>query len=469
MERVLLENLTAWKNRKSRHPLILRGARQVGKTYLVRDFAQKEFPHFLELNFEADASLSGLFKTKAPEIICELLLAKYSIPLVDGKSLLFLDELQAAEPHVLESLRYFYERRPGLHVIAAGSLLEFMLDGEDREARNFPMPVGRVEYMFVPPLNFEEFLLAAGRSGLRDWLGKWNVGADVPDALHEELSLWFRRFLAVGGMPAVAKAYLDGDISSAEREQQTILSTYLDDFPKYGRKASPERLRKVFSAVPLFVGRKLVYSKIDQGEKAKDLASAFDRLCQARVVAKVRHMPANGIPIGYGASDDDFKPLFLDVGLVCRMLGLKLTDFMEIGDALLQNKGEVCEQFVGQHLLYAGEDYEEPAAYYWLREARNSSAEVDYVVQSGSEIVPVEVKGGATGSMKGLHFFMNEKHLRFAVRLNADKPSLMECVKVKDTLGRECEFKLLSLPLYMVCQVKRLIRSSDGNIASLAD
>ena len=465
MDRRLAKKLVLWKNRQSRHPLILRGARQVGKTYLVRDFAKREFSHFLELNFEADTSLSELFKTKDPSVICELLLARFSIPIIDGKTLVFLDELQAAEPYVLESLRYFHERRPGLHVIAAGSLLEFMLEGEDREGRNFPMPVGRIEYMFVPPLDFEEFLLAAGRPGLCDWLGKWTIGADVPDALHEELSLWFRRFLAVGGMPAVANAYFEGDIASAEREQQTILSTYLDDFPKYGRKASPDRLRKVFSAIPAFIGRKLVYAKIDQGKKAKDLAAAFNRLCQARVAAKVRHTPANGIPIGYGASDEDFKPLFLDVGLVCRSLRLKLTDFLATGDALLQNKGELCEQFVGQHLLYAGEEYEEPSAYYWLREAKNSSAEVDFIVQSGVDIVPVEVKGGTTGSMKGLHFFMNEKHRHFAVRFNADKPSFMENAHVKDTLGRECQFRLLSLPLYMVCQIQRLIQETKANHA----
>ena len=460
MERHLVQKLVEWKSRKTRHPLILRGARQVGKTYLVRELAKREFSHFLELNFEADSTLSGLFKTKDPSIICELLLAKYTIPIVDGKTLLFLDELQAAEPCVLESLRYFYEKRPGLHVIAAGSLLEFMLDGEDGKERNFPMPVGRVEYMFVPPLDFEEFLLAAGRRGLCDWLGKWSVDVEIPDAIHEELSLWFRRFLVIGGMPAVVKAYFEDDISRAEREQQTILSTYWDDFPKYGKKASPERLRKVFAAVPAFVGRKMIYSKIDLGEKTKDMASAFNLLCRARVVAKVRHTPANGIPIGYGASDGDFKPLFLDVGLVCRSLRLKLTDFLASGDGLLQNKGELCEQFIGQHLLYSGEEYEEPAAYFWLREARNSAAEVDYVVQYGTDIVPVEVKGGTTGSMKGLHFFMNEKHRHFAVRFNADKPSLVENAHVRDTLGRECEFRLLSLPMYMVCQLMRLIRET---------
>ncbi len=465
MDRHLSTKLVSWKQRQTRHPLILRGARQVGKTYLVRDFARREFPYFLELNFETDASISGLFRTMDPSTICELLLAKFSIPIIDGKTLLFLDELQAAEPHVLESLRYFYERRPGLHVIAAGSLLEFLLDGEARESKNFPMPVGRVEYMFVPPLDFEEFLLAAGRNGLCGWLGKWSVGVEVPDAIHEELSLWLRRFLAIGGMPAVVNAYFKGDIANAEREQQTILSTYRDDFPKYGRKVSPDRLRKVFSAIPSFVGRKMVYSKIDQGEKAKDMAFAFYLLCQARVAAKVRHTPANGIPIGFGASDNDFKPLFLDVGLVCRSLGLKLTDFLATGDVLLQNKGELCEQFVGQHLLYAGEEYEEPSAYFWLREAKNSSAEVDYVVQSGVDIVPVEVKGGTTGSMKGLHFFMNEKRRHFAVRFNVDKPSFVDGVHVKDTLGRDCEFQLLSLPLYMVCQLQRLIRETKTGIS----
>ncbi|MBO4620997.1 MAG: ATP-binding protein [Victivallales bacterium] len=459
MHRFLSQKLLQWKERPTRHPLILRGARQVGKTYLVRELAQSSFAHFIEVNFEADATLSSFFASKDPSVICELLSAKYSVPVIDGQTLLFLDELQAAPPFVLESLRYFYEKRPGLHVIAAGSLLEFLLEQSNPEpARHFPMPVGRLEYMYVPPLQFEEFLLAAGQSGLVDWLGGYQVGTVEPEGLHRELSLWLRRYLAIGGMPAVAQAYFGGDITAAQREQQLLLATYHDDFPKYGRHASPALLQKVFLAIPAMLGHKLVFSHIDTCVKARDLSEAFNRLCQARVVAKIRHTPANGIPIGFGANGTTFKPLFLDVGLACRALGLSLADFVMEDTALLENRGEICEQFIGQHLLYAGEEYEEPSAYYWQREARGASAEVDYIVQTGNEIVPVEVKSGRTGSLKGLHLFLNEKHRSFAVRFNADLPSLLEDACLKDTAGRECRFTLLSLPLYLVGQLPRLLR-----------
>ena len=461
MRRFLSDKLLAWKDRANRHPLILRGARQVGKTYIVRELAKAAFSNYIEINFEESSELSSLFKSKNPDMICELLASKYSVPVVDGKTLLFLDEIQDAEPYVFESLRYFYEKRPNLHVIAAGSLLEFSLNRQDEQGRNrFPMPVGRIEYMYVPPLDFEEFIVAAGKTGLYEYLQDYSVGDELPEALHSELLLWLKRYMSIGGMPAVVNAYLSGEILEAEREQQIILSTYFEDFPKYGRHASPAVLQKVFSAIPSLLGQKMVYSRIDNSLKSNDISTAFDCLRQARIVAKVQHTPANGIPVGYGSDEKKFKPLFLDVGLACRSLGLNLSDFDSDGDALLENRGELCEQFVGQHLLYFGNEFEEPKAYCWIREERNASAEVDYIIQAGNRIIPVEVKSGRTGSMKGLHYYLNEKQRDFAVRFNADMPSLLKDAIVQDTIGRECRFSLLSLPMYMVCQLKRLLRET---------
>ena len=461
MRRFLLDKLLDWKERFNRHPLILRGARQVGKTYLVREFAKTAFQNYIEVNFEESSELSSLFRSKNPGIICELLTSKYSMPVIDGKTLLFFDEIQAAEPFVFESLRYFHEKRPNLHVIAAGSLLEFMLNRQDEKGGNrFPMPVGRIEYMYVQPLDFEEFLVATGNTGLWDFLQTFSVGNELPEALHSELLLWLKRYMSIGGMPAVVNAYLSGKILDAEREQQIKLSTYYDDFPKYGRHASPAMLQKVFTAIPSLLGQKLVYSRIDNSVKSNDISKTFECLRQARVVAKVQHTPANGIPIGYDSDEKRFKPLFLDVGLACRTLGLNLSDFDSDGDALLKNRGELCEQFIGQHLLNLGNEFEEPRAYCWIREERNASAEVDYIIQVGNNIIPVEVKSGRAGSMKGLHIFLNEKHRDFAVRFNADMPSLLKDAMVQDTLGHDCRFSLLSLPMYMVCQLKRLLRET---------
>ena len=463
MKRKLSEKLLQWKERATRRPLILRGARQVGKTHLARELAKTSFEHFIEVNFEEDETLSPLFRSKSPDAICELLESKYSTPVRDGRTLLFLDELQAAEPHVFESLRYFREKRPGLHVVAAGSLLEFMLDGGRKGGgKGFPMPVGRVEYMYVPPMDFEEFLSAVGREGFVGWLRSYHVGDDVPEAIHGELSSWLRRYLAVGGMPAAVEAYRVGNILETERTQASILTTYHDDFPKYADRIPPVHLRRVFDGIPPLLGEKLVFARIG-GAKSHALSEAFEALCLARVTAKVRQTPANGIPLGFGADDASFKALFLDVGLASRALGLRLVDYVTDDAALLENRGGVCEQFVGQHLLFSGEEFEAPEAYYWRREARSSSAEVDYIIADGSVPVPVEVKAGTTGSMKGLHVFLAEKGRNFAVRLNADRPSFMPGIRVGTALGREVDFSLLSLPLYAVCQLRRLVREVRSN------
>ena len=471
MRRKISEKLVEWRNRDRRHPLILRGARQVGKTFLVRELA-KGFANFLEVNFEEDGSLSELFRSKNPQTICELLEAKFDTPLVDGKSLLFLDELQDAEPCVIESLRYFYEKRPGLHVVAAGSLLEFLLDADERKSKkgSFSMPVGRIEYMFVAPMDFEEFLLAVGKDGLCRWIQSYRLGDEMPDSFHADLGDWFRRYLVIGGMPAVVRAYVDNGVVAAEREQQLLLSTYHDDFPKYSGRVPAERVQKVFRAIPSMLAKKFVYAHVDADEKARDLSSAVRLLCLARVMSKVRHTSASRAPIGAGAADQAFKPLFLDVGLCSRALGLKLTDFLDDGDALLANHGPICEQFVGQHLLYAGAEYEEPSAYYWIRETPKSQAEVDYLVQVGTRVVPVEVKGGTTGSMKGLHLYLNEKNVDMAVRFNADKPSYLKNAHARDVLGRDCDFRFLSLPLYMACEGVRLAESAlkDESLDSFA-
>lgn len=458
MKRKVFEKLVEWRDRSGRHPLVLRGARQVGKTFLVRELA-KSFAHYLEVNFEEDGGLAELFKSKDPQVICELLETKFDIPLVDGKSLLFLDELQDAEPYVVESLRYFYEKRPGLHVVAAGSLLEFLLDADERKKKKeaFSMPVGRIEYMFIAPMDFEEFLSAVGKDGLCRWMRGYRIGDDVPDAFHDELNALLRKYLVVGGMPAVVNAYVNDGVLAAEREQQLLLSTYHDDFPKYSERIPAARIQKVFRAVPAMLAKKFVYARVDADEKARDISAAVRLLCLARVMAKVCHTSANRVPIGDGMDDAVFKPLFLDVGLCCRALGLKLTDFLGDGDALLANHGPICEQFVGQHLMFAGAEYEEPAAYCWLRETPKSQAEVDYLVSIGTRVVPIEVKGGTTGAMKGLHLYLNEKHAGFAARFNAGKPSYLADAHAKDVLGRDCVFRFLSLPLYMICEGVRLM------------
>lgn len=453
MNRFALDYLKAWKTKLSRKPLVLRGARQVGKSHLVRSFASAQFSQVLEINFERHPEAASLFTSKDPKAICRLLEARFGIPLTPGASLLFLDEIQAA-PDVFAVLRYFREELAELHVIAAGSLLEFML-----KDHAFSMPVGRVEYLHLGPMLFEEFLLALGRDSLRNWLLQYQPADEAPAEIHGELSRLLRQYLVVGGMPEAVAAFAgNGSYLECEQIQESVLATYRDDFGKYSHRVQLRRVEKVFARAPALVGRKFMYSQVDREERARDLGEALQLLQRARVVHKVRHTHANGVPLGAEADERNFKILFLDVGLLCRACGLRITDFSLADDALLVNRGAVCEQAVGQHLLHAGPPYVEPESYYWMRETRSSSAEVDFVTASGDQVIPIEVKAGKTGTLKSMHVFLGEKQRRFGLRFNLDRPSLLNA-ETHPAGGPRVPFRLLSLPLYLVGQADRLCQA----------
>ena len=258
MDRFALAELREWKTRRSRKPLVMRGARQVGKTWLVRKLAATEFESLLEVNFEQTPGAGALFASNDPAKILPLLAAQFGQRVEPGRTLLFLDEVQAA-PQVLLSLRYFFEKMPDLHVIAAGSLLEFAL-----AEHSFSMPVGRIEYFFLDPMTFGEFLCASGRGSLLDFLRSWRGPDAFPAPIHAECMELLRRYLTVGGMPESVAAFLDGgaDFEASERARQGILSTFADDFAKYSRRVPVENVRKVFESVPRQLGEKFTWAKV---------------------------------------------------------------------------------------------------------------------------------------------------------------------------------------------------------------
>jgi len=453
MHRRALESLQAWATRPVRKPLVIRGARQVGKSTLVRLFAKAALDGLLEIDFEANPAAASLFHSKDPATILGLLEAAYGVDIRVGRTLLFLDEIQAA-PEVFSCLRYFHERLPDLHVIAAGSLLDFAL-GEG----GFSMPVGRIEYLHLGPMTFEEFLLAEGLGKLERFLAGYVPTDHLPAAIHAQLMRRFREYLILGGMPAVIGAYLrTGRYGDSEAEKQSILSTIRDDFAKYGRQADRLRLEKILARIPRLVGTRFKYSLVDRDERSRELSKALDLLCRAGIAHRVRHSAANGIPLGAEASDRAFKVLFLDVGLLCRSAGLTIADLEGAEDVMLVNTGAICEQFVGQHLLQTGETYDEPEVFCWMREKAQSNAEVDYLMSVGRTVIPVEVKSGKTGTLKSLHVFMREKRRDFGLRLNSDVPSVLDA-KTSLADGNNRPFRLLSLPLYMVEQAPRLCRA----------
>ena len=455
MKRLAMNYLASWKDSPRRKPLVIRGARQVGKSYLAEQLAAHHLGSLVEVNFERTPEAGALFADKTPERILSRLELHSGCKITPGQTLLFLDEIQAA-PEVFACLRYFHERMPSLHVMAAGSLLEFVLSDH-----TFSMPVGRIEYLHLGPVTYEEYLAASGRAHLAEFLEQYAVGDELPLPVHGQFMDALREYLVVGGMPEAVQAFVDSSsFLECDKVKQAILSTYRDDFSKYGDRVNVQRLQQVFQRLPQLVGAKFKHSHVDREAQARDIGKGLRLLCLARVAYKVHHSSANGVPLAAEIDARKFKALFLDVGLLCRACGLSLLEFEKADDIMLVNSGAVCEQFIGQHLLYSRQFFEEPELYYWSREKRQSSAEVDYVVSLGNQIVPIEVKAGTTGRLKSLHAFMLEKHRSFGLRFNTNVPSLLETA-ARLPNGEQLDYRLLSLPLYMVGQARRLWAASN--------
>ena len=444
--------LLNWKERSNRKPLVIRGARQVGKTYLVREFARNEFDSFLEINFDETPRKKELFQHDDIDVILQYLYLDTGIPVTPGKSLIFLDEIQRA-PEIFAKLRYFYEKRSDIHLIAAGSLLDFVLADH-----TFSMPVGRIEYFYMGPMDFREFLVACGEDALNDYIGQYNVSDEIPDTIHEKLLNAVRTYMSVGGMPAALREYAEsGSIQQCEMELSSILNTFRDDFSKYGRRVDSYLLQMVLDRVPAIIGKKTKYASISREHKSALLKTALSQLEAARVLYRVHHSAANGIPLRAEKKERDFKLLFLDTGLMMRALGSNLIDLLENG-IMLANKGALAEQFIGQQWLSQYESYTEPELFYWRREKGGASSELDYLFQIDGRIIPVEVKSGKTGTLKSLHVFVSDKGSELGVRFNQDLPSLTDVIS-RIPGRQEHMFKLMSLPLYLVTEIPRLFRA----------
>lgn len=454
LHRKELSSLKQWLSRANRKPLVIRGARQVGKSTLARQLAVEAGLALIEINFERNPEYREAFASNNPAEITSMLGLLAGQKIEPGKTLLFLDEVQAAA-QVLPTLRYFYEEMPALAVVAAGSLLEFTLADAP-----FSMPVGRVEYFYLGTMGFADFARALGQGGLVDYLCKLSLDdirqQSLPNAIHQKCLSLLRQYWVVGGMPeAIATFAATQDYLEVSRVQQSIIATYRDDFNKYSSGKRHELVRLVFDRLPLMVGRKFKYANISRDYRSADIEAALQQLCLARIATKVHHSSANGVPLGAEENANYFKTLCLDVGLQCAALKLNLLDLTK-DDLTLVNNGDLAEQFIGQHLLFAVPTFQEPALFYWAREAKSAAAEVDYLLTQGQQIIPVEVKAGTSGTLKSLHQFLKEKNRTLALRFNADTPSLLDDSKTL-TDGRVVDYQLLSLPLYLVEQSERFL------------
>ncbi|MCC7518921.1 MAG: ATP-binding protein [Verrucomicrobiae bacterium] len=447
MKRFAEQYLSEWRNRSDRKPLVVRGARQVGKTHLVEHWGQGHFKVVVKLDLERERDLHALFEGQDPRKLLEEISLLKGQRLVPGECLLFLDEVQAC-PRALSALRYFHEIIPEVHVVAAGSLLDFAL----REFKH-SMPVGRIEYLFLHPMSFEEFLLATEGEPLVTHLQNFHLGDEVNAAVATRIKESLRRYFFIGGMPEAVHASTEkAGLVDIQRIQSSIVQTMQDDFAKYGTRLQQDLLRKAFRHVAQHVGRKIKYVNISRESRSAEVKTALGLLAQSRVVHLVLHTSANGIPLGAETNERHFKGLFLDIGLANQLCGLNLAPIEEL---LTVNEGGLAEQFVGQELLCSGLRFQEEPLFYWHREARNANAEVDYVISEGRSILPVEVKAAKGGALRSVFQFLQEKRQAKAIRFYAGKTGI-ETLAVPGESGSG--IKLLSLPLFLAGQTHRLAR-----------
>lgn len=455
VKRAKFVDLRTWLNSNNRKPLVIRGARQVGKTWIVRQLAESAGLHLIELNFEDQKQDVSLFRTNDPQAILNEIGASRNIDIEPSSSLLFLDEIQSA-PELLAKLRWFAEKMPELAVIATGSLLDFALD-----KHTFSMPVGRISYFYLEPLSFEEFLVARNQTGLFKYITEYTLDNTVPEAIHIQIMTLFKEFMIIGGLPSAVDSWInEQSLIEVSDIHNSLLSSFHDDFGKYRGRLAIEKLEDVLASIPKQLAQKFVYKQACPNANAAQVSQALSLLNKARVTHKVISTHSNGIPLAAQTNDKFFKEIFLDVGLCSAQLGLTLNKIQSTQEINLINKGGIAEQTVGQILRTTFPYYLDPKLYCWMREARGSAAEIDYVIQHNSRVIPVEVKAGKTGTLRSLHYFMGIKNYQLGVRVNSDYPSIVE-VNVNDASGKTIQYKLLSIPFYLVGQINRLIEMTE--------
>ena len=435
LQRNIDKELLSWSKDKYMKPLLLRGARQVGKTSAVRHLAES-FEYYVEIDLNIRHDLHPLFNSGySPRQICQQLSLIIGTPVVEGRTLLFFDEIQSC-PSAINSLRYFYEQMPHLHLIAAGSLLEFAL----RELPSFG--VGRVRSLFMYSFCFKEFLNALGREDLADVISKASPDHPLFETVHRKVLEYLRLFLIIGGMPECVLQYVEtGDALLCQRTLTELLVSYEDDFKKYHAKIPEGLLRDVLRSVALQGQGKFVYSQVNTTLRLPQIKEALKMLQMAGLIYSVVHTNANGVPLYAEANEKYKRYIMMDTGLLQRMLGLNLQDILLSDDLKMVNRGAMAETFVGCELVKHSSPYSTDPLYCWHREKKDSNAEVDFVTSLDGIVVPVEVKSGTKGTMQSMRIFLQQKNLDLGIRT-----SLENYGRLDDTL---------IVPLYAIGEYTR--------------
>ncbi len=395
MIRDKINNLIAWKNKPTRKPLIVNGARQVGKSWLIRHFGNLHFKDkLIEINLEKSKNLHIIFQPDfdVKRIIFELNLALNST-IIPDKTLLFIDEIQAC-PEALGCLRYFYEEMPDLHIVVAGSLLDF-------EFRNQPFPVGRVEIMNLYPMTFLEFLKARNKNNLVQLLA--TPFDEVPDNINPYFEDDFMLYLIVGGMPECVKYFTEtNDLLGVKNIQDDLLYSYEQDFKKYQPNINSDCLLDILENGTKFIGNQIIYTKLSERFTSPTVKKGVDVLRTARLLHSVNNVSVSSLPLT--SSGKQFKLFFLDVGLLLRKSNLDYQNLYIKKELSAAFQGKLSEQFVAQQLIAQTEQ----KTFYWARTESGASSEIDFVILKDNKIVPIEVKSGKSGSLKSLHYLLEK-------------------------------------------------------------
>ena len=405
MQRYAMDKLVCWKNKRNRKPLILKGARQVGKTWLMKEFGRKCFKNTAYINFDSDIRMRRIFEEDFDiERIIRMINIETGERILPEETLIIFDEVQEA-PKAISSLKYFYENAPQYTVIAAGSLLGVAI----HEGVSFP--VGKVESLNIYPLSFREFLMAVGENALAELITERDH--QTMNLFSDKYINWLKLYYYIGGMPEAVNDYAqNGDVTSVREIQKQILDLYESDFSKHTPDTELARLRMVWNSVPLQLAKenkKFFFGQIRQGARAKDFENAIEWLLDCGLIGKVHRAEKPGIPLKAYIDFAAFKIYLLDVGLLGAMSDLDARTILEGNDLFTEFKGALTEQYVFQQLL-ADTDY---TPYYF---SASSHTEIDFLIQKEGSVVPVEVKAEENVRAKSLKAYYDKYHPSCAVR-----------------------------------------------------
>ncbi len=439
MKRLALEKLMSWKDNPKRKPLLITGVRQCGKTYLIKEFGENEFEDIAYFNFDGNEGLNSIFEydLDVDRIIDELGSVVRGKKIVPGATLVVFDEIQAC-PRAIQSLKYFCENMPKLHLIAAGSLLGVALRKE-----GISFPVGKIERIEMYPMSFEEFVMADGGEKYIQGLRKLPLNREISELYTVPFEKYLKNYYIVGGMPEAVQAWIDThDYGKAEEVQDRILKDYADDFGKYASAETAIKIRLIWDAIPSQIARdnnKFIFSHVKKGARAKDLEDALEWLVNAGIVGKLCMVSTPEIPLSGMADNTYFKVYMADTGLLRRKSNINYRTILEGGDSFIHFKGALTENYVYTQLRCMGIE-----SYFWRAKA---DAEIDFITDYEGILLPIEVKSADNTKAKSLRLFCN----RFS-------PSIAIKTSLKN-VGDNVEGKthIWSIPLYALFRLKEYI------------